>query len=336
MAHVEIDGEQRPQLLGSGLPRWAYVAVLGASVALFLVWNGLLWNAPPGASHVTRFAVSYLAVPALAAAALLALRGFSWTKLGTATGTIWAIKLLVTAVLYLAIAGGTATHLEPAAVPASAVGPRAPAGAASAAYVAATGSFAAGSVRGTVRIGAVPLVGAAVYLDAPRPGSPTRAPRAAELVLREGRYLSPLVVALAADSLAVVSFDDALHTVHLRAGGRKLGNQPLRRAPAPGASARTALSMPAPGVYDVGCDAHADEGTRLLVVDHPYVAITEAGGAFALDGVPAGDATLVVVAPAGAPAIAARRTVHVEPGKTVDVVVVDAETNLTTTEMTAR
>ena len=61
---------RRELIPGSGLPAPALLTLLAASVGLFLVYNGLLWRAPREASHVARFAVSYLVVIPLAVAFL--------------------------------------------------------------------------------------------------------------------------------------------------------------------------------------------------------------------------------------------------------------------------
>ena len=101
---------------GTGLPAAPYALIVVISVALFMVWGGLLWRAPREASHVWRFAVSYLVVIPLAAVALLAVRRLTWAHVTAATGSIWAIKLLVTATLYMFLARGTNTRLEAAPV----------------------------------------------------------------------------------------------------------------------------------------------------------------------------------------------------------------------------
>src|SRR5262245_25191891 len=108
--------DRRESIPGTGLPSAALGSILLASVALFVMWNGLLWRAPREASHVGRFVV----VP-LSAALLVVLRRLSWARLVTTTGTVWALKLLITAVLYQALARGTATHLVAAPPPPSAL-----------------------------------------------------------------------------------------------------------------------------------------------------------------------------------------------------------------------
>ncbi len=102
---------------GTGLSFGVYFAALTASVAVFFFWGGALWAAPIGTSHVGRFAASYLIVIPLAAAALTFSRSWSWSHLVGTTGSMWAIKLLVTAISYEAVIHRPA-H-EPPAVHAS-------------------------------------------------------------------------------------------------------------------------------------------------------------------------------------------------------------------------
>jgi hypothetical protein len=47
------------------------------------------------------------------------------------------------------------------------------------------------------------------------------------------------------------------------------------------------------GIVKVFCDIHSHMSATILVLDHPYFAIPETGGAFDLPNVPAGDYTIV-------------------------------------------
>jgi plastocyanin len=97
---------------GTGLTLAPYLAVVVASVAVFLLWGGPLWAAPPGTSHVTRFTVSYLIVIPFALVALRLSHAWSWSHLVGTMGSVWAIKLLVTAVTY-ELAIHDAPHVPP-------------------------------------------------------------------------------------------------------------------------------------------------------------------------------------------------------------------------------
>jgi hypothetical protein len=163
---------------GTGLSPLSYAALVATSIALFLLWDGPLWSAPREATHVGRFAVSYLAVIPLAAIALLASRRWSWGHLMATTGSAWAIKMVVTAVLYQAFATGTAGQFEPRlATP----GPARPSTAPD--YQPAPGPFAAGRLTGLMLREGVPVPSAVVYLEGPAPGRPLRAPAPVELRL---------------------------------------------------------------------------------------------------------------------------------------------------------
>lgn len=294
--------------LDLGLPAALYAAVVAFSVALFLTWGGLLWSAPREASHVGRFAVSYLAVIPAAAALLAALRRFSWTRLITATAAAWALKLIITSVLYIALARGTAVELH-----ASETTPprRSAAKDSHSEYQAAAPGFAAGGVRGVVTRGGAPVAGAIVFIDAPRPGRAPGEPQAAELVIERSRYAAPIYLATTVGGATVSNRDGSLHTVHLYRDGKGVANDPLPASPAP-----HALRIPDEGVYRIRCDNHPDEATTLVVVDHPYATRTDAAGAYSLAAVPAGPITLVAVAPRmPAGQRAARALSQVTPGQ---------------------
>jgi hypothetical protein len=162
----------KPQILGipgTGLPLGLFGAIVAVSVALFVVWGGCLWAAPREASHLARFTVSYLVVVPLAALALLAVHRWSWPHLLAAVATIWCIKLVLTALLYLALARGTAVHLEPVPLAPRATAPERP----ETTYHAAAGAGPHGALAGRVTLSGQPLVGSIAYLAAPHPGAPS-------------------------------------------------------------------------------------------------------------------------------------------------------------------
>lgn len=301
---------RREAIPGSGLPLGAFIALLSASIGLFLVWNGLLWRAPREASHVSRFAVSYLAVLPLGAALLLALRRFTWPHLVTTTGAVWAIKLVVTAGLYEAFARGTATQLVAAPPPATALLSAAPR---RDDYRAAT-SFSAGAVRGHVRRGGERIAGAVVFLDRPAPGRAAPAPETVDLVISGSRYAEPLYLARVDDAIRVLNRDGVLHIAHVTGAGTTPPNRPV-----PPFAEPQRLSLPEPGLYHVRCDNHPGEAAWIVVVDHPYAVRSDAGGAFALEGVPAGDARLVVAAAEGPVLRRAELHAVVRPSQTTEL-----------------
>jgi plastocyanin len=272
-------------VLGSGLSASLYSALVVLSIALFMTWGGPLWSAPREASHVSRLVVSYLAVVPLATLLLLATRRFSWTHLATATGSSWAIKLVLTSVLYFALARGTATTFEAkrGRVPLPEAGARLE-------YQAARGPFATGTLTGVVVRAGAPVAGAVVALDKPSPGAPLAPARDVTLRISGSRYDAPAYLAHTVDSIRVENADPTLHTLHLYQGARSVVNEPLTASPAP-----HALRTPEPGAYELRCDNHPAERAVLVVVDHPYAALSDEGGRFFLPRIPAGHPAVVVV-----------------------------------------
>lgn len=304
---------------GTGLPLGAYVAVVAASVALFLFWGEPIWSAPRESSHVARFVVSYLAVIPLASAALALLRRFSVERVVTTTGTAWAIKLVITAVLYQAFARGTATQINPVKPHASTAGAAA---AQSADYHPAGGAFSAGQIRGRVTHNGSGAAGAIVFVKDPPPGAPLKSPERVELVLKGMRYAEPAYLAHTADDVILRNADHVLHTVHLYAGTKSIANQPL-----PPSGEESALRLPDPGVYTLRCDTHSDERASLVVVDHPYAARADRDGAFVIAGAPSGSLRIAAAwggidaGGAGAGEDAGARLVDVPSGGSAEVLI---------------
>ncbi|HEX2570764.1 MAG TPA: hypothetical protein VH877_14500 [Polyangia bacterium] len=304
----------KPQIPGTGLPLGLFGAIVAVSVALFVVWGGWLWTAPRETSHLARFTVSYLVVVPLAALALLAVHRWSWPHMLAAVATIWCIKLVVTALLYLALARGTAVQLDPARLE-----PRAPpAEQPLTTYHAATGGDPHGALAGRVTLSGQPLVGSIVYLVAPPPGRPLTPGAPVDLMIEQARYDRPLTLALVGDTVRVHSRDGELHTVHLReelapTGERVLGNQPLR----PGAV--VPLPMRKPGRYRLTCDNHRQETAWLIVADHPYATTTGPGGGFYLPAVPAGALRLEALAVTAGGLAQAHRALTLADGATAQI-----------------
>jgi plastocyanin len=259
--------------------------VLFSSIGLFIVWNGLLWNAPREASHVGRFAVSYLAVIPIAALLLLMMRRLRLTHLITTTGTVWSIKLVVTALLYQVFARGTATNLHAIApTRAQIVQTR------GAEYRAATGAFASGVIQGKVLRAGQPVAGAVVFLDNPAPGAEAPDAQPLTLEIRGQSYEKPLFWARPGDDVKIWNHDAVLHTAHLYGKGLVPKNHP-----APPSAVAQPFTLPDTGLYHVRCDNHPSESAWLLVLDHPYLTQTAADGSFSLPRVAAGQARVVAI-----------------------------------------
>lgn len=125
-------------------------------------------------------------------------------------------------------------------------------------------------------------------------------PRSRELVNEGCRFVPDHMAAATGDTLVVENRDSVLHNMNLKqsfsdgdqAGEtRPLGNFSL---PLAGMSVEKSDLIREPGVIEVTCDAHGWMQARIRVFDHPHFAVTDRGGTFDIEGVPAGTYTLHV------------------------------------------
>lgn len=274
---------------GTGLPVLPFLALLALSVGLFLFWDGPLWSAPRTASHVGRFAVSYLAVLPFAVGLLWLARAFSWSHLFAATGAVWGIKLVVTSALYFGLAHGTA-HM-PTSGPLAPL-KSAPPVAETVEYNPSRQAFSNGSVAGRALFPGRTPARIAVWLD--QPGSGAEEPEGRDVQIRvqtsgaTSQYDAPLYLLHTTDRLSVESHDTVLHTFHLFKQGKATLNWPV---PAGGHTRPATLEDP--GVFEARCDTHASERAAVIVVDHPYAVMADAEGRYELPTVPVGAVTVV-------------------------------------------
>ena len=270
--------------------------LVALSVALFLFWGEPLWAARREASHVGRFAFSYLLVIPAAALLLAAYRRLTWSHLIGATGTAWGIKLVVTSALYFSLTHGTA-H-EHSAVVATSTASKPAVFAAD--YTPAKGDFARGAIEGSLVQGGAPAPGAVVYIESPRPGLPVAEDLQPFRITIDGsRYRGLVYLGWSDTRYEVESKDSVLHTLHLYDGARTPSGGPSRavmNVPVPAGGKPHPFTAPEPGIYEARCDTHETERASVVVVDHPYVARTGEAGQFVLRDVPEGPVTLVVVA----------------------------------------
>ena len=272
---------------GTGLSPLPYILLVTFSVVLFLYWGGPLWAAQRETSHVMRFLVSYAAVIPAAAGLLLLARRFTWSHLTAATASTWAIKLMFTSTVYLAIARGTALIPVPAPLPQSSSTQTGT----TYEYHAVKGEFANGTVKGAVVLKDTPASGAVVLIDKPLPGAEL-ADAAGPLHLWVGgsRYSEMIYLGQVGQDLDIDNKDPLLHTLHLYDRGRTAHNVPV-----PAGEKPRSLQMPEPGVYEMRCDTHVTERAAMVIVDHPYIVRADVGGQFTLNHVPVGPVNLVVV-----------------------------------------
>jgi hypothetical protein len=91
--------------------------------------------------------------------------------------------------------------------------------------------------------------------------------------------------------LAIKNSDPLLHNMHAAADGATVFNLAL---PIQGQTIKRRVRVRKPGVVRVTCDSHPHMGAYLLVLDHPYFAVTDENGAFAMADVPPGKYKLTI------------------------------------------
>ncbi len=105
----------------------------------------------------------------------------------------------------------------------------------------------------------------------------------------------PVLAVTIGSTLIVTNEDDVLHNTHLNlergTRTRTVGNWALSRK---GVEIRAERPLRRAGLISVECDAHPWMHARIMVFDHPYVAVTSESGSFEIAGVPAGTHTLTV------------------------------------------
>ncbi len=107
---------------------------------------------------------------------------------------------------------------------------------------------------------------------------------------QRGCRFSPHVVFVPVGKpLRVLNNDGILHNVHTFPEK----NTPLNSAQ-PGFRKTMDTTFTTPEIVRVGCDVHPWMSARIVVTDTPFVAVTDASGAFSIAGVPAGNYTVSV------------------------------------------
>ncbi|MEE9218542.1 MAG: carboxypeptidase regulatory-like domain-containing protein [Acidobacteriota bacterium] len=101
---------------------------------------------------------------------------------------------------------------------------------------------------------------------------------------QKGCVFVPHVVLMpAGEVLAIYNDDGILHNIHTFS----TLNRPVNRAQ-PKFKKRIEIQFERPETIRVTCDAHPWMQSWLVVSDHPYVAVSDAGGAFRIENVPPG------------------------------------------------
>jgi hypothetical protein len=134
-----------------------------------------------------------------------------------------------------------------------------------------------------------------VFLEAPPPGLALEATHEVRIAV-DGASREKALLATTRDRVVATHDDARLHTVRLTGDGQATANVPLTPS-----SSSTELPAAEPGNYQWACALHADERGTLVVVDHPYAAVSDGAGRFVLAGVAAGEVQLAVVRHGSAP-----------------------------------
>jgi len=264
--------------LGTGLS-WIDLALLMVlSIGLFLVYPTLLWRAPAGSSHVGRFVVSYLAVvPAAAVLLFYRRRRVPLAELSTTVLVIWAIKMVVTVGLYHVMASKVRVVLEPHAAPSTFVH-------ASGHHYRPIPDFTGRALAGRVVGGdGKPIAGVVVVLGGLAEGRPLPSSLQAPTLEVRAEGLAPkLQVVPFGASLQVENHSSKTVVVTGEHDGRSVFNVPV----VPGEKPRR-VRMNKLGLIELSLRVGDAAGAGwVLVVDHPYYAVTDSDGHFAFADAP--------------------------------------------------
>lgn len=291
------------------MTRAQFFAILAALVVAFIFGFGGIWRRPwdPDASILW----TYAPIPVLVAACLAWNRTWRASRWIRSTLTLAITKYLITAAVYIAV---LAFAGEPPKAPAPAASAPSPSsrppepeptptpldprelGAVEGALLGADGSPESGAVVGVT-------AGLDRFVLAPA-GEPV------ELTVGPGGFEPRLAAAHARQRVRITSRDGSLHTVNARNdSGRFLKNEPV----IPTLETRFQRAR---GRVALRCSVHPDEGGTVVVLGNPCFATTGADGTFALQGVPAGRATITAWSADGGEISA---EIDVAPGATTRV-----------------
>ncbi|PYM47217.1 MAG: hypothetical protein DME14_15780 [Candidatus Rokuibacteriota bacterium] len=130
---------------------------------------------------------------------------------------------------------------------------------------------------------------AVVWLENPPPGPTAEAPPPATAVDQRECMFTPRVVVVAAGGrIDFLNSDRLLHNLH----STPSANPPFNRTQPKGRT--IAITFPHPEIVRVSCDLHSWMRGWVVVADHPFYAVTDADGQFALKGLPPGRYTVRV------------------------------------------
>lgn len=282
--------DEIPYLRLTRLQLWGF---LGIAVAIFLFASGPVWERPWDMEALNRAILySYAPIPVLVLIGLaykrrLGLRAFV-VDLLVLTLLKYSITFSIALVLW-SMQGApppVARTVVPSPRPALSVAPQST----PAPEPTPVPEEKAGVVRGVVvdRQGK-PVAGALAYIAAGLEAWVFAAPPGELALANHGAGIEPAVaIAQLRQPIAARSTDGHLHTFISTQGGMTLLNLPLLSSGAPTPIAFTE----AHGLTELRCSVHqhlhTERSSALLVLTHPFSAITGEDGRFSWSGVPAG------------------------------------------------
>jgi hypothetical protein len=136
-----------------------------------------------------------------------------------------------------------------------------------------------------------------VYISGGLHGKKFRPPQAPVVLNQSGCFYEPYVFGLmTGQRLLIKNSDPVLHTVHIdpRADGGN-AKQAKNFSQAPGAPDINTAFPAAENFLRIRCDVHPWMFSYACVVEHPFFAVTDAHGNFAISNVPPGQYTLTAL-----------------------------------------
>lgn len=134
-------------------------------------------------------------------------------------------------------------------------------------------------------------------------------------VLQKGKHFLPALVAITAgQSVSFPNGDPFLHNVFSPTPARRFDLGSYR----PGKT--RVRPFPRPGVVDVFCNIHPEMSATILVLPNRRFALADAGGRFAIEGVPVGRWTIFAYSRSSTRPVGAELTVTVGQSNQVELV----------------
>ena len=132
-----------------------------------------------------------------------------------------------------------------------------------------------------------------VWVDGIESGKALPEVRRETLTIEHCRF-EPRILAVAAKTTINVFSRD--HTTHEMDFYREGGDQPIEqiRTVDEGQVVPSEKIASQPGIVEIRCKEHSFARGYIAVFDHPYFAVTDANGAFKIDGLPAGTYTVKI------------------------------------------